>query len=33
MSSDFYLWPGFLVTRATFGPDLALILIVILSTL
>jgi hypothetical protein len=33
MSSDFYLWPGFLGTRATFGPDLALVLILISSTL
>ena len=33
MSSDFYLWPGFLGTRATFGPDLALVLIIISSTL
>jgi len=33
MSSDFYLWPGFLGTRATFGPDLALILILISSAL
>jgi len=33
MSSDFYLWPGFLGTRATFGPDLALILILVSSTL
>ena len=33
MSSDFYLWPGFLGTRATFGPDLALVLILISSAL
>src|SRR5512146_2036058 len=33
MSSDFYLWPGFLGTRATFGPDLALVLILISSGL
>src|SRR5512146_1729808 len=33
MSSDFYLFPGFLGTRATFGPDLALVLILISSTL
>jgi hypothetical protein len=33
MSSDFYLWPGFLGTKATFGPDLALVLILISSTL
>lgn len=33
MSGDFYLWPGFLGTRATFGPDLALVLILISSTL
>ncbi len=33
MSSDFYLWPGFLGTRATFGPDLALTLIIISSIL
>ena len=33
MSSDFYLWPGFLGTRATFGPDLALLMILISSTL
>ncbi len=33
MSGDFYLWPGFLGTRATFGPDLALILILISSTM
>ncbi len=31
--SDFYLWPGFLGTKATFGPDLALVLILISSTL
>jgi uncharacterized membrane protein YozB (DUF420 family) len=31
--TDFYLWPGFLGTRATFGPDLALVLILISSTL
>ncbi len=30
---DFYLLPGFLGTRATFGPDLALILILISSTM
>jgi uncharacterized membrane protein YozB (DUF420 family) len=29
MSTDFYLWPGFLGTRATFGPDIALVLIVV----
>ena len=33
MSSDFYLWPGFLGTRATFGPDLALVMILISSAL
>lgn len=33
MSGDFYLWPGFLGTRATFGPDLALVLILISSTM
>ncbi len=33
MTTDFYLWPGFLGTRATFGPDLALILILISSTM
>ncbi len=33
MSSDFYLWPGFLGTRATFGPDLTLVLILVSSTL
>ncbi len=33
MSSDFYLWPGFLGTRATFGPDLALVLILVSSTM
>ena len=27
--SDFYLWPGFLGTRATFGPDIALVLVLI----
>jgi uncharacterized membrane protein YozB (DUF420 family) len=31
--TDFYLWPGFLGTRATFGPDLALVLILISSAL
>ncbi len=31
--SDFYLWPGFLGTRATFGPDLALVLILVSSAL
>lgn len=31
--SDFYLWPGFLGTKATFGPDLALVLILVSSTL
>jgi uncharacterized membrane protein YozB (DUF420 family) len=31
--TDFYLWPGFLGTRATFGPDLALVLILFSSTL
>ncbi len=30
---DFYLLPGFLGTRATFGPDLALVLILISSTM
>jgi hypothetical protein len=30
---DFYLLPGFLGTRATFGADLALVLILISSTL
>jgi len=33
MSSDFYLWPGFLGTQATFGPDLALVMILTSSTL
>ncbi len=33
MSSDFYLWPGFLGTKATFGPDLAIVLILISLTL
>ncbi len=33
MNSDFYLWPGFLGTRATFGPDLALVLVLLSSTL
>ncbi len=33
MSGDFYLWPGFLGTKATFGPDLALVLIIISSVL
>ncbi len=33
MTTDFYLWPGFLGTRATFGPDLALVLILISSTM
>src|SRR5512140_3392146 len=33
MSGDFYLWPGFLGTKATFGPDLALVLIIISSIL
>ena len=31
--TDFYLLPGFLGTRATFGPDLALVLILISSTM
>jgi uncharacterized membrane protein YozB (DUF420 family) len=31
--TDFYMLPGFLGTRATFGPDLALVLILISSTL
>lgn len=31
--TDFYLLPGFLGTHATFGPDLALVLILISSTL
>ncbi len=31
--TDFYLLPGFLGTRATFGPDLALVLILFSSTL
>ncbi len=30
---DFYLLPGFLGTRATFGPDLALVLILLSSTM
>ena len=33
MSGDFYLFPGFLGTRATFGPDIALVLILISSLL
>lgn len=33
MGGDFYLFPGFLGTRATFGPDLALVLILISSAL
>ena len=33
MSGDFYLWPGFLGTKATFGPDLALVLIIFSSIL
>ncbi|MGZ6317252.1 MAG: hypothetical protein ACXWNQ_08340 [Anaerolineales bacterium] len=33
MSTDFYLWPGFLGTRATFGPDIALVLIVLSSVM
>ncbi len=33
MSNDFYLWPGFLGTKATFGPDLTIVLILISSTL
>ena len=33
MSNDFYLWPGFLGTRATFGPDIALVLILFSSIL
>ncbi len=31
--TDFYLLPGFLGTRATFGPDLALVLILFSSLL
>lgn len=31
--TDFYLWPGFLGTRATFGPDIALVLIVLSSVM
>jgi hypothetical protein len=31
--TDFYLWPGFLGTRATFGPDIALVLILFSSAL
>jgi len=31
--TDFYMLPGFLGTRATFGPDLALVLILFSSTL
>ncbi len=31
--TDFYLWPGFLGTRATFGPDLALTLVLISALL
>ena len=31
--TDFYLLPGFLGTRATFGPDIALILILISSAM
>lgn len=31
--TDFYLLPGFLGTHATFGPDLALVLILFSSTL
>ena len=31
--TDFYLLPGFLGTRATFGPDIALVLILFSSTL
>lgn len=30
---DFYLWPGFLGSRATFGPDFALVLILISAVL
>ncbi len=30
---DFYLLPGFLGTRATFGPDIALVLILISSAM
>ena len=26
--TDFYLWPGFLGTRATFGPDIGLVLVI-----
>jgi len=33
MTTDFYRLPGFLGTRATFGPDLALVLILLSSTL
>ncbi len=33
METDFYLLPGFLGTNATFGPDLALVLILISSIL
>ncbi|HTP01693.1 MAG TPA: hypothetical protein VMJ64_09990 [Anaerolineales bacterium] len=31
--TDFYLWPGFLGTRATFGPDIALVLVLISSAM
>ena len=31
--TDFYLWPGFLGTRATFGPDIALVLVLLSSVL
>ncbi len=31
--TDYYLLPGFLGTRATFGPDLALVLVLVSSTL
>ncbi len=33
MTTDFYLLPGFLGTRATFGPDLALVLVLFSSAL
>lgn len=31
--TDFYLWPGFLGTRATFGPDIGLVLILVSAVL
>ncbi len=31
--TDFYLWPGLLGTRATFGPDIALVLVLISALL